>query len=699
MNKRKGISLIVLVITILVMIILAGVVVVSLQKNNPIKKAQEAKILTAVSTLKEELQLLQANSQLQGITITPEILLAENKVVRTVTEKEPNKYYMYYALKKGSFNSIKGMGEGDFINLKDVFLIDEHLNVRYIDKEGNVYGDKLVEKILENDTVIRFSNKNFAEYIKKISGAPTVEEIKFEWMRNLPRLTINDPSITSLEDLVFFQSLVDLELNNLTLDNLSGVEACTKLNEIRIVSCKVKDLSALSTSKTLKHFYSFGKADINEIVDSLKPVTTLNRLTVRESGIGDMSTISELTTVEDLYLYASNISKVVGLEKMKNLKKLMIANNPIGDISGIVKCTSIESLKVYDCGLTSLNGIEKLTNLKELDAKSNNITDMLPLAANTKLMSLNLKNNPNLKADRSSFTSAEIAKIDKIGEILTRGGEINLDVDKLNIFNNYTVLDLSNQNLTTLDCLEGITTLKTLYLNNNKISLTDEKSRRILAANTELTHINLRENCVKDVTALNGLTKLNSVYLEGNENVFDLKQMEDIIQQIPLYVSQATLNTLPNCSVSKINNIEIATSPFITTLPDLSKFKNLTVLNIHSLPNVTNFKTIETLTGLTELYLCNSNFQNNIPVNLACFPNLQKIDLRGNNLTSNSLVAFKPLEGRKNLKVYLPNNSIIDATYLLGLDPSTYIGLESNINLSQDSKEKLKERFKNNVSF
>ncbi len=53
MNKRKGISLIVLVITILVMIILAGVVVVSLQKNNPVEKAKEAQSSTNKAAIKE----------------------------------------------------------------------------------------------------------------------------------------------------------------------------------------------------------------------------------------------------------------------------------------------------------------------------------------------------------------------------------------------------------------------------------------------------------------------------------------------------------------------------------------------------------------------------------------------------------------------------------------------------------------------
>ena len=66
MNKRKGISLIVLVITILVMIILAGVVVVSLQKNNPIEKAKTAKDTSNLSALKEELELYKTNELMLG---------------------------------------------------------------------------------------------------------------------------------------------------------------------------------------------------------------------------------------------------------------------------------------------------------------------------------------------------------------------------------------------------------------------------------------------------------------------------------------------------------------------------------------------------------------------------------------------------------------------------------------------------------
>ncbi len=72
MNKRKGISLIVLVITILVMIILSGVVIVSLSKNNPVGKAKEATFKTDVSTFEGDLSFFLANSLAENSTLRME---------------------------------------------------------------------------------------------------------------------------------------------------------------------------------------------------------------------------------------------------------------------------------------------------------------------------------------------------------------------------------------------------------------------------------------------------------------------------------------------------------------------------------------------------------------------------------------------------------------------------------------------------
>ena len=63
MKKQKGISLIVLVITILVMIILAGVVIVSLQQSNPIQKAKFARMVDSLGSVRGAISQYAANAQ------------------------------------------------------------------------------------------------------------------------------------------------------------------------------------------------------------------------------------------------------------------------------------------------------------------------------------------------------------------------------------------------------------------------------------------------------------------------------------------------------------------------------------------------------------------------------------------------------------------------------------------------------------
>ena len=47
---------------------------------------------------------------------------------------------------------MQGLGKGNVANLRDVFLIDDKLNVKYISSNGKEYGDKIEEKILEDET-------------------------------------------------------------------------------------------------------------------------------------------------------------------------------------------------------------------------------------------------------------------------------------------------------------------------------------------------------------------------------------------------------------------------------------------------------------------------------------------------------------------------------------------------------------------
>ncbi len=87
---KKGISLIVLVITIIVIIILAGAVILSLANNNPINSANKAVCLSDVANFKSAVALDFASQLSQGTTGT--VVYVESPDVVTAATRLATKY-------------------------------------------------------------------------------------------------------------------------------------------------------------------------------------------------------------------------------------------------------------------------------------------------------------------------------------------------------------------------------------------------------------------------------------------------------------------------------------------------------------------------------------------------------------------------------------------------------------------------------
>ena len=682
-ERQKGITLIALVITIIVLLILAGVSIAMLTGDNGIlNQANDSKIETAVGTVKEQIKLLQGEKIIQEEKVTPETLLSEGKARRTVQLGENDKYYMYYALKENSLEGMQGLGKGDLISLKDVFLIDDDLNVKYIASNGKEYGDQISKKILEDETEIRFSSKAFSEYISKISGVAE-EEMKFKWMKNQTSLVIADPEVDSLQDLAFFPNLITLKIGNdhsgktaPNIVSLDGIENCTKLTNITIIYGPDKDYKALSKLKNLKNFIKYGGRDYEEIIRNLAVNNSIEGLTISGQDMRSMDLIKKLINLKSLTLNNCEIVKIEGLEKMKQLKSLSLETNKI---------------KVIE-------GLENLINLEKLDLYNNKIVDITPISVNSSIKELNLLKNPDIDGNRNNYTGERLEALNKIGEILDRGGIIYIDIGQIKLFNNYKELDLSYQGLETLEPLEGITELKKLDLPGNRLTLEDVKSQEILKNIKNLEILNLNNNKITNIKVINQLNNLKHLYLLGNNNIIELKQIEDIISNLDvLQVSTESLKTILNCDVNKITTLNIMGSQ-LTEIPDLSKLTKLSKLNIGTNPNISNFDILSKAINLTYLSMSNNNLHGRM-IDFTKLINLVYLDLSNNTLWSEELENLKVLKNNTNLTINLSNNSIIDATALLELNPNTKINLTGNVNLSQESKDKLKERFGNNVSF
>ncbi len=179
----------------------------------------------------------------------------------------------------------------------------------------------------------------------------------------------------------------------------------------------------------------------------------------------------------------------------------------------------------------------------------------------------------------------------------------------------------------------------------------------------------------------------------------DISQIEDVISNITMKLSEETFSTLPNCSSTSITSLKFTyVHQVADKVPDLSKFINLTVVNFNQSPNIKDFNNLSYVNSLQILTLAGCDLHGRM-INFTKLTNLTSLDLSNNTLWTEDLENLKALSNNKNLSLNLSYNSIIDASALLVLDTSCKIDLGNNVNLTQESKDALKARFGSNVRF
>ena len=142
MKKTKGISLIVLVITIIVMIIIAGAIILSLSNTNVIDQAEQAKDKYNLSQLKEAVNLDRTNALLtrynttEGVNISVKELLgltdsdAMNVAsTNTMPANMPTgKYYKLDVTKYG----MQSAGTVEDNTIKGAYVINDNYDIYYV---------------------------------------------------------------------------------------------------------------------------------------------------------------------------------------------------------------------------------------------------------------------------------------------------------------------------------------------------------------------------------------------------------------------------------------------------------------------------------------------------------------------------------------------------------------------------------------
>lgn len=234
-KTNRGITLIALVITIIVLLILAGVTIATLTGDNGLlTKAGEAKNASERANIHEKVQLALNEWQITKYTNPTENfgdILRKQFTAEGESVKGENFPYSIVALSGN----------------KEVYLsVSEEGSIGYLEQQGNngngikwiLYDNGLLEITGNGEIVVGLSYKDYKDKIKSVKIGEGITKIKtnaFNSYNNIEKLCLAD-TITEIGDYSFVGAKID-SLNipvNLTSIGYRAFYNCTQLTKIEI---------------------------------------------------------------------------------------------------------------------------------------------------------------------------------------------------------------------------------------------------------------------------------------------------------------------------------------------------------------------------------------------------------------------------------------------------------------------------------
>lgn len=252
---------------------------------------------------------------------------------------------------------------------------------------------KLKELYLQRNNIceITFANKYNSLNTLNLFYSNTNKINNIAALKNLTNINLHNIKLKTLPDGFYsLKNLKQIDIGNLTLDNVKSLDNFKKLEKLETLGLKTNNFPELHNLSNLKHLNLYD-SDPLKFIRKLPSGLTYLMLNGKEDGI--IPDLTKLTDLEELYLSACNIKKIPDLSAQKKLKKLFLPNNQIKEIENLDSLITLEELHLQGNSISTINGFNKLSSLIKLNLSQNNISKISGLDNLTALKELNLAKN------------------------------------------------------------------------------------------------------------------------------------------------------------------------------------------------------------------------------------------------------------------------------------------------------------------
>lgn len=269
------------------------------------------------------------------------------------------------------------------------------------------------------------------------SGLTQIGLNRFKNAENLMNLNISNNQISELKANSFYGAVnlrdLDLSKNNLEILSVYSFKGLETISFLNLGFNKISNIpSGLFTGNNQLERLILSNNQImeySEIIPSLRSLTiSWNKLTTLyiqneiliRAGSNQISTIillSEGDELRELFIENNGLTEIESLVNFENLKLVSLSNNPIKDLSPLSEITSLEELYLRNTNSKyQLGKLSSLSNLKTLDLSYNNLGkfNYYKMQSLKKLKNLYLDGN-NLTSIDYKHLSTYIPELEMIG--------------------------------------------------------------------------------------------------------------------------------------------------------------------------------------------------------------------------------------------------------------------------------------------
>lgn len=282
--------------------------------------------------------------------------------------------------------------------------------------------------------------------------------------------------------------------------------------------------------------------------DDLRHLAFLEKLTINNSVSGQLSHISALANLQELYITGTtvNAEELPIIGRLPNLKKLTLSGCSLSTIAGLDVARTLTYLDLSNNAIRNITPLSGLTNLQELHMARNALNDLSALSALSSLAVLDVSHNGlTTLSPITSISGIQEIKADNntLGELI--GFQQLTALEKLSLANNTIAditplrtctalkdLNVSGNKLTDISVLADINALMYLDFSNNKVTELAKWSK-----DCSLVNIDGSYNSLKSLEPLAGLKHLNNVFMDYNSGISSVKALETcpVLIQVNVY--------------------------------------------------------------------------------------------------------------------------------------------------------------------